>query len=603
MIVRAVMLPVVFWVVVLAVVRLAVVPPEACASATPAEMRAAAVEAARWILRNQQPDGSYLYEYNRATGTRSADYYIVRHAGVTASLYQAAGQAETPDLLTGADSGTAWMIDHLVRHDDWAALADGQSVPLGASALMLVSLAERRLLTGDEQYDDVMRQLGRFLVSMQRPDGNFYAYWNVTTQQPNTESESIYFPGEANWALALVHEALPDEGFDAAAWSALDYIVLHRDQDAGVRLPPQRDHWSAYALGEMAEWGLTDRQIDYARGNAARLALAIRWMSQTESRIGQWFVDWRGGEARGAAFGTWVEGSAALWRLSAVDPRMADLRGDIRERAACGAGILVKRQVPASADPIEAGAWFTDDVTRMDDQQHVISGLLYTADAIEGEARREPFPLAGDGRGAPPAQILAEPESDRRIVDRLMAPLLLILIINPLGAAMVATGFGGRTASLRLGRVWWIGATALVLVAAALAGPFTRWLDISRPSWQLAAGVLVIVAVLRLFVRFDPFAPLVDPDIPDWLAIGWGIGWLASPATLAVVMALSLDLGPWIAMVAAALAVTFASIGALLGPALLGWLGYRRLRECARWSSLFGLITAATLILDWLNGV
>ncbi|HEX5164144.1 MAG TPA: hypothetical protein VFV93_02010 [Thermomicrobiales bacterium] len=601
MIVRAVMLPVVFWVVVLTFVRLAIVPPEACVSATPAEMRAAAVEAAHWIVRNQLADGRYLYEYNRATDTRSADYNIVRHAGVTASLYQAAGQAEAPDLLPAADSGTLWMIDHLIHHDDWSALADGQSVPLGASALMLVSLAERRLLTGDEQYDDVMRQLGRFLVTMQRPDGNFSAYWDVTNQQPDAESESIYFPGEANWALALVHEALPGEGFDTAAWAALDYIAMHRDQDAGVRFPPQRDHWSAYALGEMGEWGLTDRQIDYAHGNASRLGLAIRWMSQTESRIGQWFVDWRGGEARGAAFGTWVEGSAALWRLAAIDPRMADLRGDIRERAACGAGILVKQQVPSDADPIEAGAWFTDDVTRMDDQQHVISGLLYTANAIEGDARREPAPLAGDSRPAPPA--LVEPEPDRRIADRLMAPLYLILIINPLGAAMVATGFGGRTASLRLGRVWWIGATALVLVAAALAGPFTRWLDISLPSWQLAAGVLVIVAVLRLFVRADPFAPLVDPDIPDWLAIGWGIGWLASPATLAVVMAYSLDLGPFIAMVAAALAVTFASIGALLGPALLGWLGYRRLRECARWSSLFGLITAATLILAGLNGV
>lgn len=601
MVVRAVLLPVVFWIVVLAVLRLAVVPPEACGDASPAEMRAAAAEGARWIARNQLSDGRYTYEYNRETATVSLDYNVVRHAGVTASLYQAAGKAGATDVLENADLGTAWMIDQLVRHDDWAALADEQSAPLGASALMLVSLSERRLLTGDGQYDEVMRELGRFLVAMQREDGGFNAYWNIETQQPDVVTESAFFPGEANWALALLHEAMPNDGFDTAAWAALDYIVLRRDQEAGVRMPPRRDHWSAYALGEMAEWGLNDDQIDYARGNAARLAATIRWEAQTESPIGQWFADWRGGEARGASFGTWVEGSPALWRLAAIDPRMADLRDDIRERSACGASILVARQEPVTAEPIEAGAWFVNGVTRMDDQQHAISGLLYTADAIEGDARREPAPLTGDNRPAPPA--LVDAEDDKRVGDRLLAPLTLILILNPLGAAMVATGFGGRSASLRLGRIWWVGATVLLVCAALLAGPVLDWWDISLPNWQLAAGTLLIVGVLCLFVQRDPFTPPLDDDSPDWISLVWGIGWLATPAAAAVVMAYAVDLNRWIALVAAAIAVTVAAIGALLGPALLGWLGYRRLREIARWSSLFALLPAAKLILDGLNGV
>ena len=69
MIVRAVLVPVVFWILVLTVVRLAIVPPEACGNASPSEMRDAASEAARWIARNQSPDGRYTYEYNRDTET------------------------------------------------------------------------------------------------------------------------------------------------------------------------------------------------------------------------------------------------------------------------------------------------------------------------------------------------------------------------------------------------------------------------------------------------------------------------------------------------------------------------------------------------------
>ncbi len=601
MIVRAVLVPVVFWILVLTVVRLAIVPPEACGNASPAEMRDAAAEAARWIARNQSPDGRYTYEYNRDTGTISPDYNIVRHAGVTASLYQAVGKANATDLLDEADLGTDWMFDRLVRHDDWAALADEESAPLGASALMLVALSERRLLTSDERYDETMRELGRFMVAMQHDDGSFNAYWDVETEQPDTVTESAFFPGEANWALALLHEAMPGEGFDTAAWVALDDIVLRRDQEAGVRLPPRRDHWSAYALGEMAEWGLSKDHIGYARGNAARLSATIRWEAQTESRIGQWFVDWRGGEARGAAFGTWVEGSPALWRLAAIDPRMADLRDEIRDRSACGASILVERQEPADAPSIEAGAWFTDGVTRMDDQQHAISGLIYTADAIEGDARREPEPLNGDNRSEPPA--LVDPEHDMRVADRLMAPLALILVLNPLGAAMVATGFGGRSASLRLGRVWWFLATMVLVAVALIASRFLDVLDTSLPSWQFATVAIIAVSAVSVFVQRDPYTPSIDDDSPEWLAILWGIGWLATPGAVAVVIAQSVDLNPWIALVAAAIAATFTSIGALLGPALLGWLGYVRLREMARWSSLFSLLPAAMLLLDAWNGV
>jgi small neutral amino acid transporter SnatA (MarC family) len=351
----------------------------------------------------------------------------------------------------------------------------------------------------------------------------------------------------------------------------------------------------------MAEWGLTDRDIDYAHENAAGLALGIRWMAQTNSPTGQWFKDWRGGEARGAAFGTWVEGSAALWRLSAVDSRMAGLRDDIRERATCGSSILVDHQAPADADPLEAGAWFTNGVTRMDDQQHVISGLIYTADAIDGDARREPARIGGDDRPNPP--VLVEPQMDRRIVDRLLAPVALIVIINPLGAAMVATAFGGRSSSLRLVRIWWVGATVIVVLIALLASPILDALRISPPSWQLAAAALVLVAVARLFVQRDPFTPSAAGDVPDWLPVVWGTGWLASPALLAVVIADAADLNRWVALVAAALSVTVAAIFALLGPALLGWLGYRRLRELARWWGLTALLVAAALIIDGLNSV
>ena len=90
---------------------------------------------------------------------------------------------------------------------------------------------------------------------------------------------------------------------------------------------------------------------------------------------------------------------SALWRLSTVDERMADLRPAIEERLALGAGLLARRQIDAAeasgyASPeLVRGAWLSAGLTRMDDQQHALSGLLYASDAIEGRTNRSPDEL------------------------------------------------------------------------------------------------------------------------------------------------------------------------------------------------------------------
>jgi hypothetical protein len=75
---------------------------------------------------------------------------------------------------------------------------------------------------------------------------------------------------------------------------------------------------------------------------------------------------------------------------------MADLKPKIEERLSCAAGILAARQVSpeeAAGYPqpdLVSGAWLRGGETRMDDQQHAFSGLLYALDALQGRVQREP---------------------------------------------------------------------------------------------------------------------------------------------------------------------------------------------------------------------
>ncbi len=391
---RDALLSVAFWGVFLGVLRVGVVPPESCGNDTVAAIGAAAHEAIGWMERNQQPDGSFVYEYDTDTDTVSRDYNEVRHAGVTMALYQAAGRFPYVDALRAADRGLAWMRERLVRRHGWAALAPGDTASLGATALMTVGLTERRLATGDAQYDPLLRELGQFMTALQRDDGGFYMAWDIGPDQPEYEGTSRYFPGEALWALTLLAKAFPGEGWDAPARRAAGFIATKRDDVEEIDFPPLADQWAAYGLAEMSSWGLTDGEIDYARSLAERFGFLVRVESQRQGSFIGRIV--RGREARGAGAGTWVEALAALWRLSATDSRLADMRPKIEERLRCIGGIMAERQVSAEEaagyprPDLVRGAWVRGGDTRMDDQQHTISGLLYTLDALNGRTQREP---------------------------------------------------------------------------------------------------------------------------------------------------------------------------------------------------------------------
>lgn len=366
------------WALGLGFLRLTLWAPEVCPPISADQARAAAISAGNWIVTNQDPSGRYLYAWNRSSGEDSPDYNLVRHAGVTMSLFQLidAGQVEYSDA---AERGLGWMLDRLRPTSgpagDGVAFTDSGQAKLGASALLAVSLAQRRLATAATDHDDTMLALGRFLVGQQRADGGMLNLYDVGAQEPAGESTSVYSTGEALWAIALLHEAFPDAGFEDAAWATLDYMTTDRDLELDLWPRPWPDQWAAYSLAEMVEWGLEPHHVDYARAMTERYGYLVRFDSQRGTAYGELT---HGPAPRGAGTGTWIEALAELREVVVHEPELADLVGPTTEALACGAARLADRQVGGGpdVDPRTAGAWFYDDETRMDDQQHAASGLL-----------------------------------------------------------------------------------------------------------------------------------------------------------------------------------------------------------------------------------
>lgn len=370
--------------------RVAVIPAEHCPPVASSDAHAAIDETLAWFGQGLRPDGRFTYAYDRDGDQVDPSYNHARHAGVVMSLYQAHWMIGSEEALALGDHGLSFALESLRVDGDRAAWHPGGDVEAGTNGLLLAGLAIRRLATGDAGFDETMRGIGRFLADLQRPDGSVHALWSPESGMP-VPVTTIFTTGQAAWAWAMLEHALPGEGWAELSSRTVDYLAEERDRAEGevARYP---DHWAAYTLAALPAEALTEGRVDYARRLAGYFGLRIRVEAQRTGEGINLYLRWHPGPPAGV--GTAMEGIGSLWAIG--DPRLDDLRGNIEERMVCAAGLMVQRQVTgaeaaASARPdLARGAWFYRGRTQMDDQQHVLSGLLMVVPVLEArEAERE----------------------------------------------------------------------------------------------------------------------------------------------------------------------------------------------------------------------
>lgn len=480
-------------------------PPERCPSVSAGELRRSAQAAVDWLVRNQDAGGTWLYLYRPDDNSTPSEYDMVRHAGAAMGLYRA-DAAGLPRALRSADQGTEWALDRLLERDGWAAFASPGQAETGATALLVAGLVIRREATGDTRYDDVLGRLGRFLVAQTEPSGAVLASYDAARAAPVPGVYSQYFTGETYWALARLHLAFPDEGWGKVADRIGAYLATTRDK-AEHHWPALPDHWVGYGLADTVEFPergrqpLTEDELHYARRQAELFGVQVRWISQ---RFGPWGGLVRGSDTfRGGAYGVIGEGLTGLWLTARKEPRLADLRGQVAERATCIAGLSVNAQADAedaahAASPARVeGAWFHNGETRMDDQQHALAALLRTIPIVRAREGSDSGGSSDPGEGAPSGWLWVA---------------VLVLALNPARAAFAIprAGRSPRTAVgvAALGGV--IGGL-VVCAAAAAGGPLLEALDVSEPSFRIAAGgVAALAGAADLFRR----PPRPEPALP-----------------------------------------------------------------------------------------
>jgi small neutral amino acid transporter SnatA (MarC family) len=530
-------------------------PPEHCPAVTVDGLHEASALTVDWFVDNQNPDGTWLYQYDAEDDRVIADYNVVRHAGAIMGLYQAA-VAGYPGALESGDAGLEWLLDRSFVEHGWTAIVYQGEVSVGTVALLAAGLTDRREATGDDRYDDLLRRLGGFMAAQTEASGAVLAYYSRIQEAPIPDAYSKYYTGEAYWALTRLHRTFPGEGWDEVADRIGDYLATRRD-DVEDNWPMIPDHWAAYGLAETVgfpdrpgegDGPLTTAEIDYAERQAGMFGSQVRWVSQ---RKGPWGLAVRGPHVpRGGGYGVVGEALTGFWRVAEGEPRLASLREPIAERTRCIAGLAIEAQTDESeAAAYEnpervAGAWFRDGETRMDDQQHALAALLRTVAIVE----------AGAGAGDP------GPRGGGDMPTFWLWLLALVAVVNPFRTALAVPRAGrSRRDVAALALVGGAVAAIAALVVAWVSGPLADALDVSGPALRLAAGIVMGLAGLVAVVRRPPPA---EPALPGPRAalVPVALPLVATPALLLAAASAHSDRGFPVVVAALVIAVVLLTL-------------------------------------------
>ena len=220
-------------------------------------VRQAATMAANHLADQVTKTGMFVYHGNLNPKVRMAPRYnILRHAGTIYAM--AMYDAAWPDKTVRAAMLKAgrYLRDEAVSPvPGKETLSAAWSLPevnntgapvqakLGGTGLGLVALLSIEAVSPGFTPMAQLGDLGRFILYMQKPEGNFYSKYIPGSGGPDDSWTSLYYPGEAAFGLVMLYEKDPDPAWLDGAVRALTFLA---DSRRGAVDVPE-DHWALIA--------------------------------------------------------------------------------------------------------------------------------------------------------------------------------------------------------------------------------------------------------------------------------------------------------------------------------------------------------------------
>jgi hypothetical protein len=193
---------------------------------------------------------------------------------------------------------------------DESCLLDGGYAKLGGNGLAIVAIVKHMEVTGDRSNLPLVRSLGRYIVSLQQPSGEFWPHKQFPGDGTADPHVSIYYPGEALLGLMRLHRLDPSGPWLDTAVRGAHFLIEVRDAELNDDDLPH-DHWLLYALNEIYR----ARPIPLLLNHAMAIARAIVRAQLLDPP----YPDWRGGfdsPPRSTPTASRMEGLVAAYELA-----------------------------------------------------------------------------------------------------------------------------------------------------------------------------------------------------------------------------------------------------------------------------------------------
>jgi hypothetical protein len=230
---------------------------------TPARLRSAALDAARFLARGLKSDGRFRYIVDAPTDRTLPGYDWPRQAGATFLLAQAAELSPEPLLRDAALRAGEFLRDGAMLDCGGSkCIGSEATVEIGSTALAIIAMSELARTGVGPGFREPVGELAKFLRRQQRPDGEFMHYFDRRSGHP-LDLQVLYYSGEATLALARAHTLTGDPADLDAARRGLAHLVGPAWSFFGDRYYFGEEHWTCQAMGELWDRAPDEKALDF----------------------------------------------------------------------------------------------------------------------------------------------------------------------------------------------------------------------------------------------------------------------------------------------------------------------------------------------------
>jgi hypothetical protein len=357
------------------------------------KLEAGAHAAARALVSLTEPNGRFVYQVNARTDKQLARYNIIRHAGAIYSLAMYDERYPSQAVKDTIVKAVGFMISSSMApvsgegfqgrtflNDPFLKERAGEKslALLGGAGLGLIALTSAERVVKGTVSEDVMRDVARFILFLQKPTGEFFNRFDLKTGRRDNELVSLYYPGEAILGLVMLYKLDHNPEWLAGAVKGLRFLAVSR---VGKYTVPA-DNWALIAtelLMTIESLSNEDRELFIKHASQISAANRATQVLDPES----------------LAFGAYTPSgkvthtTTRLEGLQAVLPLLSiPERSEIKTSVDLALGFVLKSQIKSGryAGAIPDAPF--GSVLRIDFTQHALSAMLRRLSADQNRSRR-----------------------------------------------------------------------------------------------------------------------------------------------------------------------------------------------------------------------